>query len=168
MNAKSSVVFHLLIRNVVPRSHTSDAPKSLLPLMWCIMNEVQVDIARLIANKLKEVTLNLVTGAKGILPFPALIMGLLRENDVVITPTDTEIENPIDDTFISGFVKREERAAQYHFSDDEQGPSTGPFDMTVFQNFMQEQNRHNQYVKDQNSYLMDQNEAIYRSNRGIQ
>jgi hypothetical protein len=32
---------------------------------------------------------------------------------------------------------------------------------------MQEQQMHNQYVRDQNTYIMDQNEVIYRSNMGI-
>jgi hypothetical protein len=132
------------------------------------MKGVQVDIARIISNEMKQVALKCATGSKAALIVPGLIMGLLKANEVTILgPIDEDIEHPIDDTFIHGLVKREQRAAQYHFFDYEGGPSAGTFDFYGFQNFMQEQQRHNQYVRDQNTYIMDQNKAIYRSNMGI-
>jgi hypothetical protein len=108
MNAKASVVFQFLVHNAKPRTHTSDAPKAVLPLVWCIMNEVQVDIARIISNEMKQVGLKCATGSKKVvLIFPGLIMGLLKANGVTITgPIDEDIEHPIDDTFIHSLVKR--------------------------------------------------------------
>jgi hypothetical protein len=47
------------------------------------------------------------------------------------------------------------------------GASEGTFDFAGFQTFMQEQQLHNRYVRNQNTFIMDQNEAIYRSNMGI-
>jgi hypothetical protein len=86
MNAKASVVFQFLVHNVVPRAHTSDAPKAVLPLIWCIMKGVQVDIARIIANEMKQVALKCATGSKKVaLIFPGLIMGLLKANGVTLS-----------------------------------------------------------------------------------
>jgi hypothetical protein len=171
MTAKARLVFQFLVHNALPRAHTSDAPKAVLPLIWCIMKEVPVDIARIIANEMKAVALKVATGAKKVaLFYPGLIMGLLKAYGVPISgPFDEDIEGTITDTSIRTWVKAENRAAQYHFSDDEAGPSegTGSFDFSGLQTFMLEQQMHNQYVRDQNSFLMDQNEAIWRSNMGI-
>jgi hypothetical protein len=131
------------------------------------MKGVQVDVDRVISNEMKRVALNIATSSKAALMFPGLIMGLPKHNEVDIPQPDEHIEHPIDDTFDHSLVKREQRVHQYHFSDDEGGPSTGAFDFSGFQTFMQEQQRHNQYVRDQNTYLINQNEAIYRSNQGI-
>jgi hypothetical protein len=85
MNAKACLVFQFLVHNALPRAHTSDAPKAVLPLIWCIMKGVQVDIARIIANEMKQIALKCATGAKKIaLIYPGLIMGLLKANGVTI------------------------------------------------------------------------------------
>jgi hypothetical protein len=88
--------------NDVPRAHTSDAPKAVLPLIWCIMKGVQADIARIIANEMKHVALKCATGAKKVaLIFPGLIMGLLKANGVTISgPFDEDIEGTITDSAI--------------------------------------------------------------------
>jgi hypothetical protein len=171
MTATARLIFQFLVHNALPRAHTSDAPKAVLPLIWCIMKEVPVDIARIIANEMKAVALKVATGAKKVaLFYPGLIMGLLKAYGVPISgPYDEDIEGVITDTHIRTWEKTEQRAAQYHFSDDEGGPSeaAGSFDFSGLQTFMLEQQMHNQYVRDQNSFLMDQNEAIWRSNMGI-
>lgn len=171
MNAKACLVFQFLVHNALPRAHTSDAPKAVLPLIQCIMNKVKVDIARIIVNELKAVALKVATGAKKVaLFYPGLIMALLKAHGVLITgPFDEDIEGTITDTSIRTWEKREQRCSQSHFDDDEGGPSEGPgsFDFSGLQTFMLEQQMHNQYVRDQNSFLMDQNEAIWRSNMGI-
>jgi hypothetical protein len=101
MNAKAGVVFQFLVHNVWPKSHTSDAPKTVIPLMWCIMNQVQVDVARVILNEMKRVALNCAMSSKTSLTFPGFIMGLLKANDVTIPgPIDEDIEHPFDDTSI--------------------------------------------------------------------
>jgi hypothetical protein len=102
MNAKVCLVFQFLVHNAVPRAHTSDAPKIVLPLIWCIMKGVQVDIARIIANEMKQVALKCATGSKKVaLIFPGLIMGLLKANGVTISgPFDEDIESSINDTVI--------------------------------------------------------------------
>ena len=169
MNANASVVFKFLVHNVVPKSHTSDTTMNIVPLIWSIIKGMEVDIARLISNEMKSVTLNCATSAKASLTFPGLIMGLLRANGIKIpTPADEEILHPIDDTFISSLVKREERMANYQgSSDDEKTTGAGRFDLSGFQSFMDEQQRHNQYVRDQNTYIMHQNETTYQSNMRI-
>lgn len=167
MNANASVVFQFLVHNVVPKSHTSDTTMKIVPLIWSIIKGLEVDIARLISNEMKSFTLTYATGGKGSLTFPGLIMGLLKAKGIKIpTPPNAVIEHPIDDTFISSLVKREERVANYQgSSDDEQTTSDGSFDLSAFQSFMDE--RHNLYVRDMNTYFMHQNEATYRSNMGI-
>ena len=169
MNANASVVFKFLVHNVVPKSHTSDTTMKIVPLIWSIVKGMEVDIARIISNEMKSVTLNCATSGKASLTFPGLIMGLLRANGIKIpTPADEEILHPIDDTFVSSLVKREERTANYQgSSDDEKIAGAGSFDLSSFQSFMDEQQRHNQYVRDQNTYIMHQNEATFRSNMGI-
>lgn len=159
MNPKASIIFKFLIHNVCPRTHTSDAPVTLIPLIWSIMQGIEVDIARIIANELKRVAINCSKGSKSALIFPGLIMGLIHDHMLEIPePIDEDIENPIDDTFINNLMKRDERVPQL---------STGHFDFAVFQTFMQEQERHNAYVRDQNNHIMNQNEALYRSHQGI-
>jgi len=107
MTVNASVVFKFLVHNVVPKSHTSDTTMKIVPLIWSIIKEMEVDIARLISNEMKSVTLNCATCAKSSLTFPGLIMGLLRAKGLKIpTPADEEIQYPIDDTFISSLVKR--------------------------------------------------------------
>jgi hypothetical protein len=152
MNAKACLVFQFLVHNALPGAHTSDAPKAVLPLIWCIMKGVQVDIARIIANEMKGVALKVATGAKKVaLFYPGLIMALLKAHGVTIFgPFDEDIEGTITDTSIRTWEKREQRCTQYHFSDDEGGPSegTGSFDFSGLQTFMLEQQMHNQYVRD--------------------
>jgi hypothetical protein len=171
LTAEACLVFQFLVHNALPRSHTSDAPKAVIPLIWCILKGMQVDIARIIANELKQVAIKCATGVKKIaLFYPGFIMGLLRANGVTISgPFDEDIESTINDTSIATWEKREQRANQFHFSNVEAGPSegAGSFDFSGMQTFMLEQQMHNQYVRDQNSFIMNQNEAIYRSNLGI-
>jgi len=169
MNGNASVVFKFLVHNVFPKSHTSDTTMEIVPLIWSIIKGMEVDIARLISNEMNSVTLNCATSAKASLTFPGLIMGLLRANGIKIpTPADEEIQHPIDDTFISSLVKREERTTNYQgSSDDEKTAGAGSFDLSSFQSFMDEQQQHNQYFRDQNAYIMHQNEATYRSNMRI-
>jgi len=149
MTANAGVVFKFLVHNVVPKSHTSDTTMKIVPLIWSIIKGMEVDIARLISNEMKSVTLNCALRAKGI---------------KIPTPADEEIQHPINDTFISSLVKREERTTNYQGSSDD-GKTTGAssFDLSDFQSFTDEQQRHNQYVRDQNTYIMHQNEATYRS-----
>ena len=137
MNVNASVVFKFLVHNVVPKSHTSDTTMKIVPLIWNIIKGMKVDIARLISNEMKSATLNCVTSAKASLTFPVLIMGLLRANGIKIpTPADEEIQHPIDDTFISSLVKREERTTNYQgSSDDEKTAGVGCFDLSSFQSF---------------------------------
>ncbi|KEH33970.1 hypothetical protein MTR_3g456010 [Medicago truncatula] len=140
----------------------------VVPLIWCIMKGTQVDVARIISNEMKSVALNCATSSKASLTYPGLIMGLLKGNGVDIPESsDEDIMYPIDDTFIRRLVKREQRATQYHVSDDEATTSAGTFDFSTTQSIMSEQHLHNQYVRAHNSFIMDQNEAIYRSNQGI-
>lgn len=150
MNANFSVVFKFIVHNVLPKSHTSDTTMKVTPLIWCIMQGTQVDVARLIANELKSVALKCATGSKASLNFPALIMSLLISKGVEIPePADEEIQHPIDDTFISSLVKREKRTTDYHgSSDDEADTSAGIFDFSSLQSFMAEQNQHKQLVRD--------------------
>jgi hypothetical protein len=77
------------------------------------MKGVQVDIARIIANEMKQVALKCATGSNKVaLIFPGLIMGMLKANGVAICgPFDEDIEGSINDTAIFTWEKREQRAA---------------------------------------------------------
>jgi len=94
MIANASVVFKFLVHNVVPKSHTSDTTMKIVPRIWSIIKGIEVDIARLISNEMKSVSLNCATSAKASLTFPGLIMGLFRAKGIKIpTSADEEIQH---------------------------------------------------------------------------
>jgi hypothetical protein len=92
-----------ILHNVMPRSHISDATMPILGLIYCLFQRTQVDIAKVMARELKDVVLSGVldrTRANCMLPFPALIMGLIRQARIYVPATFRDKIGKIDDKHV--------------------------------------------------------------------
>jgi hypothetical protein len=77
------------------------------PLIWHICKGREVDVAQIISRELKHVALGGVAGSETRLAFPGFIMGLLRHHEVEVSePFTEELVSPIDDRYISGYIKK--------------------------------------------------------------
>ncbi|GAU26557.1 hypothetical protein TSUD_266710 [Trifolium subterraneum] len=88
-----------VLHNVIPRSHVSDATMPIMGLIYCFYKGYQVDIAKIISKELKDAVLS-GTEKKtrpNMLPFPALIMGLIRKVRVMFSATFRDPLGKIDD-----------------------------------------------------------------------
>lgn len=107
MNLAAQVVLNLILYNIRPKSHLSSTTLDVTPLLYFILSDRQVDIARVIAKELNTVALNGVIGGKCLLSFPGLIMGLCKKEKVAIPSHGyEEIANPIDDTYIYRYIEK--------------------------------------------------------------
>ncbi|GAU51460.1 hypothetical protein TSUD_413570 [Trifolium subterraneum] len=120
--ARLALIF--LLHNVIPRSHNSDATMPILGLIYCFYKGNQVDIAKVISQELKD---DVLSGTEkrirpNMLPFPALIMGLIRKarvawpgdmpsfGDGVGTSAGANVDgddDPIDEEAANAFVDDE-------------------------------------------------------------
>ncbi|GAU24656.1 hypothetical protein TSUD_322640 [Trifolium subterraneum] len=78
----SQLLLHFTLHNVMPRSHTSDGTMKALQFMYYMENNLEIDVARVIVNELREMV---VTGLRttkmksnAALGFPGLIMEARR------------------------------------------------------------------------------------------
>ncbi|GAU47732.1 hypothetical protein TSUD_386910 [Trifolium subterraneum] len=88
-----------ILHNVIPRSHISDATMPTLGLIYSFYKGYQVDIAKIISKELKDAVLSGTEKRTrpSMLPFPALIMGLIREARVVFSANFHDPLGTIDD-----------------------------------------------------------------------
>ena len=102
MTLPAQIILKLTLHNIRPKSHSSSTTTDVTPLIYYILSGRLVDIARIISQKLKLVTLSGRFGAKCQLAFPILIMGLVLDAKICIpVPVHEELKGPIDDKFIS-------------------------------------------------------------------
>jgi hypothetical protein len=91
----SQLLLHFTLHNVMPRSHTSDGTMKALQFMYYMENNLEIDIARVIANELREMVLTgLRTTRKknnAALGFPGLIMGLIYEQTRMNFPPEINL-----------------------------------------------------------------------------
>ncbi|GAU26556.1 hypothetical protein TSUD_266700 [Trifolium subterraneum] len=91
-----------VLHNVIPRSHVSDATMPILGLIYCFYKGYQVDIAKIISKELKDAVLS-GTEKKirpNMVPFTALIMGLIRKARVMFSATFRDPLGKIDDPHV--------------------------------------------------------------------
>ncbi|GAU37821.1 hypothetical protein TSUD_276390 [Trifolium subterraneum] len=95
--ARLALLFFL--HNVILRSHISDATMPILRLIYCFYKGNQVDIAKVISQELMEVVLSGIEKRTrpSMLPFPALIIGLIRKAGIIVSTTFRDPLGTIDD-----------------------------------------------------------------------
>jgi hypothetical protein len=83
------------LHNVIPRTHTSDATMRVLTFMYYMEKNLEIDVARLIANEMKDIILSgiRVTRLKpnSTLGFPGLIMGLIKDQAQTSLPHESHL-----------------------------------------------------------------------------
>ncbi|CAJ2661680.1 unnamed protein product [Trifolium pratense] len=92
-----------ILHNVIPWSHISDATMPIVGFLYFLFKKTPVDVAQVIANELKEVVLSGVfdrTRANCLLPFPALIMGLIEKARIIVPANFRSKIGKIDDKHI--------------------------------------------------------------------
>ncbi|KAK2445378.1 hypothetical protein QL285_016318 [Trifolium repens] len=91
----SQLLLLFTLHNVIPRFHTSDATMRVLQFMHYMENNLEIDVARVIANEMREMVLTGLrpTKLKGnsALGFPGLIMGLIKEQAHLTLPSDIDL-----------------------------------------------------------------------------
>ena len=88
MNTNAQIMMTLVLHNIRPRSHTSDIPFDIACMIYYILQEREIDVARIISNEIRAIASSghhLGTKTPATLVFPGLIMGLCTEADVSIS-----------------------------------------------------------------------------------
>ncbi|QHO15812.1 uncharacterized protein [Arachis hypogaea] len=67
---------YLIFSYIEPKSHFTDITLDVATLLYCILDDKQVDLHKLIHNKMKD------TFKSRLLPFPSLVMRLAEENGI--------------------------------------------------------------------------------------
>ena len=107
MTVRAAVVFKFLVHNVWPKSHVTMATKVVTPLIWHICRGGEVDVARIVSEELRHMTLSGVTRPETRITFPGFVMGLLQAKGVQIPmPSHEQLTSQIDDKYIQGLVRR--------------------------------------------------------------
>ncbi|CAJ2645262.1 unnamed protein product [Trifolium pratense] len=164
MRTFTLLLFLLVLYNIQPNSHTSDAVMNILGLIHYINEGLEVDLAGIISGWMKEITLcghpdkNLKSTAvrsDSPLGFPCLIMGLCTANRIHIPEIGREEIGKIDDDYVDRYCKpKKRRAAQ-------QPPPPPPPQAST--SAVHDQNFYNHFT-----YLYDQNDAGYRAMSAMQ
>ncbi|KAI5425498.1 hypothetical protein KIW84_031341 [Lathyrus oleraceus] len=101
MTPMAQLILLLVLTNIQPKSHTSTVPIPVAHLVHSILANVEIDVARIIANELKTVIESgLKSGARVNCPlaFPCLIMSLCIKARVRLPSRgQVRIPAPIDD-----------------------------------------------------------------------
>ncbi|GAU41288.1 hypothetical protein TSUD_349280 [Trifolium subterraneum] len=158
-----------ILHNVIPRSHISDATMPTLGLIYSFYKGYQLDIAKIISKELKDAVLS-GTEKKtrpNMLPFPALIMGLIREARVVFSANFHDPLGTIDDQHVERWcypkkpIQTEQPAPpQFH----EQQPAPPQFTDQQLLYHLMDQNAANHRADDylyQAMYQMSLNHPLY-------
>jgi hypothetical protein len=159
------LLFLLVTCNILPKSHTSDAPIRMLTLIHYMDQDREVDVARVISQEMKNMVLSgirptpLKTSCN--LAFPGLIMGLLTEARVTIPPHVDHFVATINDVHANRYCKYKKiLVAPNQAGGQSSAPSAAPVppaasnytdpNFPVFYN-----------------YICDQNDAGYRAMSAI-
>jgi hypothetical protein len=155
MTTPAQVILKLIIHNIRPKSHTSSTTVEVTPLIYSILADTPVDVARIISNELKTIALNGRFNAKCPLGFPGLIMGLILDARITIPSQVHEtITHPIDDAFIARNQDKKENESRPSTSHAPRAPPTSqPLDFSDLDPRLQACY----------SYTWDQNDASYRA-----
>ncbi|GAU31749.1 hypothetical protein TSUD_146370 [Trifolium subterraneum] len=97
----SQLLLLLVLNNILPKSHTSDATMRVLGLMYFTDQGLQIDVARLIAQEMKHMVLSGIRQvplrATCNLGFPGLIMGLIGATKMTLPQQMSHHIQTIDD-----------------------------------------------------------------------
>ncbi|CAJ2652977.1 unnamed protein product [Trifolium pratense] len=164
MRTFTQLLFLLVLYNIQPNSHPSDATMSILGLIHYMNEGLEVDLAGIISNWMKEITMcghpdknlkSAVLRSSSPMGFPCLIMGLCLANRIHIPEIGREEIGKIDDNYVDRYCKpKKRRAAQ-------QPPPPPPPQAST--SAVHDQNFYNHFT-----YLYDQNDAGYRAMSAMQ
>lgn len=79
LTTKAHVLMTLVLYNIRPRSHTSTIPLNTTYILYYILDDRHIDVARIVANMIKMITgsrYQLGSKTPSTLVFPGLVMGL--------------------------------------------------------------------------------------------
>ncbi|KAI5424661.1 hypothetical protein KIW84_030738 [Lathyrus oleraceus] len=109
MTPMAQLILLLVLTNIQPKSHTSTVPIPVAHLVHSILANVEIDVARIIANELKTVIESgLKSGARVNCPlaFPCLIMSLCIKARVRLPSRgQVRIPAPIDDRYVAKYCR---------------------------------------------------------------
>ena len=109
MTPMAQLILLLVLTNIQPKSHTSTVPIPVAHLVHSILTNVEIDVARIIANELKTVVESgLKSGARVNCPlaFPCLIMSLCVQARVRLPSRgQVRIPSPIDDRYVAKYCR---------------------------------------------------------------
>ncbi|KAI5414213.1 uncharacterized protein LOC127087631 [Lathyrus oleraceus] len=139
MTPMAQLILLLVLTNIQPKSHTSTVPIPVAHLVHSILTNVQIDVARIIANELKSVIESgLKSGARVNCPlaFPCLIMSLCIQARVRLPSRgQVRIPSPIDDRYVAKYCRaknaRGSAATESTRASDGPGTSTPRLDPYV-------------------------------------
>jgi len=108
MTPIAQTVCKLILFNIQPNSHLSTCTIDISPLIYYILTDQPIDIARIIASELKDVALR--NKDRIPLAFPGLIMGLIISLRIKIpSQVHEELQNPITDAIIARDIDKEKK-----------------------------------------------------------
>ncbi|GAU51057.1 hypothetical protein TSUD_282530 [Trifolium subterraneum] len=159
MRTFTQLLFLLVLYNILPNSHTFDAVMNILGLIHYLNEGLEVDLAGIISNWMKEITMCghpdkklklAVVRSSSPMGFPCLIMGLCTANRIHIPEIGSEEIGVIDDDYVDRYCKpKKKRTAQ---------PPPPPPPAQASASAVHDQNFYNHFT-----YLYDQNDAGYRA-----
>jgi hypothetical protein len=91
----SQLLLLFTLHNIIPRSHISDGTMRVLQFMHYMENNLEIDVARVIACEMREMVLTGLRPTKlksnAALGFPGLIMGLIRNQAHMTLPSEVDL-----------------------------------------------------------------------------
>lgn len=105
MTPIAQTISKIILFNIKPKSHLSTCTIDIPPLVYYILSDQPVDIARIIASELKDVALS--NKERVPLAFPGLIMGLIISLRIKIP--SYELQNSITDAVIASHSDKEKK-----------------------------------------------------------
>ncbi|PNX63834.1 hypothetical protein L195_g053711, partial [Trifolium pratense] len=121
MKTFTVLLFNLVMYNIQPNSHPSDAPMNILGLIHYINEDLEIDVAGIISRWMKEIVLSGHTDrtlrsskvkSKSPLGFPCLIMGLCSANRLNVPQIGNEEIPTINDDYVDRYCKPKQRRAR--------------------------------------------------------
>ncbi|PNX74157.1 hypothetical protein L195_g030072 [Trifolium pratense] len=158
MRTFTQLFFLLVLYNIQPNTHTSDATTNVMGLIHYIHQGLEIDVAGIISSWMKEIVLSghpdkllksAKVRAKSPLGYPCLIMGLCTTNKLTIPQIGSEEISIINDDYVDRHCKpkKKKRAAP-----PPQPPTQSSTSAATDQNFY-----------NFCTYMYDQNDAGYRA-----
>ncbi|CAJ2665119.1 unnamed protein product [Trifolium pratense] len=167
MKTFTVLLFNLVLYNIQPNSHPSDATMNILGLIHYINEDLEIDVAGIISRWMKEIVLSghpdkalRSSKVKSTSPlgFPCLIMGLCSANRLHLPHIGNEEIPTINDDYVDRYCKPKRRRARQQPPPPPPQPPTQPatsgFSDQNFYNFF--------------THLYDQNDAGYRAMSAMQ